>query len=124
MGWLQKHGNSILGNLVNGVKDWLKSVVTSKSPSEVRCALFTSIARDAGKRARKDLLHRRNYGERTGRFMWIEGGVKIEVINGYSYGQDGYTTEVIVTPCDVYGDHLRIVFDKDGNEIVNECHIK
>lgn len=71
---------------------------------------------------RESLSRYRQDGTR-GRDEWIEGNLKISVVNGYSSDYDAYTTDILVIPLDgSTKQKLHVIFDEDGNEIFNEWH--
>ncbi len=53
--------------------------------------------------------------------QYIDGDVKVLVVNGYSDDTDEYTTDIKIIHRDRrITQHLHVVFDEQGNEIVNE----
>lgn len=53
--------------------------------------------------------------------QYIDGDVKVLVVNGFSDDENEYTTDIKVIHRDPsIKQHLHVVFDEQGNELVNE----
>lgn len=118
----------------DNIKDGFRSGQMGKGPNYVRKqreaqARFEGLMAQAALRAwsnyqsqrEADSRWRDSGGGRGHSTQYRDGDVQVEVVNGYSRDLDQYTTDIKIIHRDPrITQHLHVVFDELGNEIVNE----